>query len=188
MKLSRSLLGLVTICSISLSSLANAETPISDNVTFKKDFVVSVFKEPVIGVDIPEEEVVDIEVEEIITQDIFVSGDDPNGTVVTNAPEIPVGDMQINTSSNHCQATITTNNGFKLVGKEKGATLAEYELLYTSGTTTVESTITFGNNYAPTQIVECDTAALDMRVIRAFGSTPQDTYDDVIRLSIEAES
>lgn len=162
--------------------------PMSD-VTYLKDFSLQVHKESGIIVALPAEDTVEIAIEDVIDQiEIPTSIDSqPDGVAIVDAPEIPVGEMEISSSAINCQASVFTENGFKLVGREKRVSLVEYEILYTSGEGT-QTTKTFGNNSSNTQEVDCNTASLDMQVIRAFGNTPADAYEDVIRISVEAET
>lgn len=151
---------------------------------YTKDFSLKVVKEPLLKVDLPVEDIIEIPLEDIINPK--VGGALATGGTVVDAVDLPVGSMNIATSSSSCHARISTENNFSLMGKEKRKKLVEYNILYS--TESGKGSKTFGRSYPEKQRVDCSLATLDMRVVRSFSNTPEDSYGDVIRVAIEAES
>lgn len=107
-----------------------------------------------------------------------------------------IGSMILNTTSDACEATITTSNGFTLKGVQLGEALAQYNIEYmadpvylTGGTpTAIPSMVAFGENHPVTQPVNCSTANLHMAILNMNSNAPVDAYDDIITVEVRAES
>lgn len=187
-----------TIITLLSSSVVLAEDPVAgtsptDIEIYTKDFGISVKKQSEVTVELPSEELVELNIDELMHSDMGMK------------PYI--GHMHFETTATNCEATITTSNGFVLKGNNSGATLATYKIDYAPGERTVdysntdgtqsdpsimpmpiEGSVTFGPGLPPIQNVACEMADLFMDVATMNSDAPTDFYGDVIHVEVRAES
>lgn len=164
------------------TSSALAEVAPADVQIFTKDFGVSVQKQSEVVVELPSDEVVELSMDDIL----------PNADGVE--PRALIGIMDVQTTATHCEATITTQNQFTLVGKYQNYPLAHYKIEYMSGSAagiddpTIQPITAFGMGMPETQPVGCNTAELFMTNLEIMDGAPSDAYEDVINVTVRAES
>lgn len=163
------------------TSSAFAESPVDAQV-FTKDFGISVQKQSEVVVELPSDEVVELTMEDILpTQD-------------NEMPRPFIGVMNLDTTATHCEATITTQNQFNLIGKYQGTHLANYMVEYSNANTagsnnpSIQPVALFGNGMPETQPVGCNPAELFMTALDVMPDAPSDAYEDVIHVTVRAES
>lgn len=150
-----------------------------------KDFQINVTKQSSILLEPTMPEVVALDIESLVDLDMAA---DSSGNITAPPIPIPLGELTLETSASNCLATVTTYNNFALKGLELGKTLATYEVLYATSDNATNAPTVFGVSHPSTQIVGCDTAFLDFTLLTINPHTPEDEYDDVIRVTLKAES
>ncbi|MGV6809905.1 MAG: hypothetical protein ACWA5U_08520 [bacterium] len=188
--ISRKSLPLIIAIGISLLSSSSAlfavtfDAPPSHHV--QKDFQVNVTKQSSVLLQPDVTEVVELDIDSLVDLNTAV---DDSGNITASTTPIPLGELTLETSATSCAATITTHNNFALKGLTLGKTLATYNILYSHDLTRGDGApAVFGTNYPSTQTVGCDTALLDFTILSINPNTPEDNYDDVIRVTLKAES
>lgn len=177
---------------VGLSLLASSTTLLAVSFnepsghSVQKDFQINITKQSSVLLQPNTPELVTLDMESLV--DLDMAADD-SGNITTPSIPIPLGELTLETSATSCAATITTSNNFALKGLELGKTLATYEVLYSSSIAEgMGSPAVFGANYPSTQTVGCDTAFLDFTLLSINPNTPEDNYDDIIRVTLKAES
>ncbi|HHC73775.1 MAG TPA: hypothetical protein ENK78_01685 [Thiothrix sp.] len=177
-------MGLSLLASSSTLYAVAFDEPSSHSV--QKDFQVNVTKQSSILLQPNTPEVVELDIDSLVNLDMAT---DDSGNITAPPIPIPLGELTLETSATSCAATITSTNNFALKGLKLGKTLATYEVLYSNGLAGEEGSPTiFGASSPNTQIVGCETASLDFTLLSITPNTPEDDYDDVIRVTLEAES
>jgi len=176
-------LGLTLLVSYTATYAVALGTHVSQSA--HKDFQINVTKQSSLLVEPTMPEVLTLDIESLVDLDMAA---DSSGNITAPPIPIPLGELTLETSASNCLATVTTHHNFALKGLELGKTLATYEILYSTSDNATNAPTVFGMNHPSTQIVECDTAFLDFTLLSINVNTPEDEYDDVIRVTLKAES
>jgi hypothetical protein len=166
-----------------LSSTVSFAETVAEPSVFAKDFVINVQKEPIIIIDPP------IEVFDM-NADMFEASlnEDPMNGVM-------IGDLVVETTAQSCNASITTENNFMLMGSvnSDGTTdsLGSYAVHYlpmsANGMMTGEE-VTFNTNTTDSQIVSCYSASLTLTALEVNAEAPGGIYNDIIHVVVEPEA
>ncbi|HHC73776.1 MAG TPA: hypothetical protein ENK78_01690 [Thiothrix sp.] len=180
-----------------IAPLAQAEEPVETMPVepmdmVQKDFKISVKKDPVIIIDPPPMEQVDLSFDSLVR---------------ASESQYPVyfGNMEVYSSTPSCSISVMTDNGFKLLSHPNqmadSATnmpefLASYEVVYKmSGIENQSDTagaimgpdLRFNMNMEEMQQASCSPAELFLAPMEINHEAADGVYSDVIRIKVEAE-
>lgn len=166
------------------------EEPILDTRIFTKEFGLFVKKESHLDVVMPRKEIVVFDIDEMMEANTKYKS--------------KIGLMKVDTTAKVCSARIQTKNGFVLKGVETQDFLAAYRINYMPHQTPIlvdkdETTglvppkppmrsIVFGEGLPSVQKVSCNSALLEMAVVKMNPKAKADVYSDIVRVEVRAES
>lgn len=189
----KSLLSLAVVAAL-ISPFANAEVPVEPMDMVQKDFRINVKKDPIIIIDPPSMENVDLSFDSLAR---------------AHESQKPVyfGTMEVHSTAPSCSVHVMTENGFQLLsnplsdmngnGTVEPAFLANYEVVYSpadyqtqveSGVNTIGGEMRFNMNMQEAQQASCHPAELFLAPMEVNHEAPDGVYSDVIRIKVEAEA
>jgi hypothetical protein len=186
----KSLLSLAVVAAL-ISPFANAEVPVEPMDMVQKDFQINVKKDPVIIIDPPPMEQVDLSFDSLMR---------------AYESQYPVyfGTMDVYSTAPSCSIHVMTDNGFQLLsmpssdmnndGTVGSEFLANYEVVYKTadyqtqaGTNTTGGEMRFSMNMQEMQQASCHPAELFLAPMEINYEASDGVYSDVIRVKVEAE-
>ncbi|MGV6809906.1 MAG: hypothetical protein ACWA5U_08525 [bacterium] len=183
-----------------IAPLAQAEEPVETMPVepmdmVQKDFKISVKKDPVIIIDPPPMEHIDLSFDSLVR-------------AYDSQYPVYFGNMEVYSSTPSCSISVMTDNGFQLLGSPTNtadgtaampAFLANYEVVYkvsdahtqddaAGSGTSMGHDLRFHMNMQEMQQASCSPAELFLAPMEINHEAADGVYSDVIRIKVEAEA